>query len=688
VTELVRAADPFAAAAGRVADAVQQIAAARGRVRLALPGGSAARVGGLVAELLAQRGFAFERLLLTWVDERCVPPSSELSNQGATRFTPPPGLVLPLYEEGEAPRAAVVRVTGVLAESFGSALDVVVLGLGPDGHVASLFPGRAPPRGLVAHVADSPKPPPDRITLTREMLRTARHTFVVAAGEAKRAALTRLCAGDPELPASGLPGLVVCTDLALEPPTPLAELAVVGLGVMGANLARNFARRGRRVAGFDLSADAGRRLAAEHPEAGLAVAPSWAHLVRGLERPRRLFLMVPAGDPVDRALDALAPLLEPGDVVVDAGNSHFADTERRIRRAAEGAWRFVGMGVSGGAEGALNGPALMPGGDAEAWARLRPVLEEIAARSRFGPCVTHCGAGSAGHFVKMVHNGIEYGDMQLIAEAVTLLRAGLGLTGREAADVFEEWNQGELDSFLVAITADVLRTSDPEDESGERLLVDSILDQAGQKGTGAWTVRAALELGVAIPTIAAAVDARVLSSQKARRVQAAQQFGELPRGSFAGATADDVQQALYAAKITSYSQGFELLAAADRAHGYGVDAAEIARIWTAGCIIRARLLERILEAFRSEPAPPLLAFAFARELKQRLPAWRRVVAAAVHAGLSVPALSASLAWFDTLVTARGSASLIQAQRDYFGSHGYERVDRPGQKLHTEWRAGN
>jgi 6-phosphogluconate dehydrogenase len=460
-----------------------------------------------------------------------------------------------------------------------------------------------------------------------------------------------------------------------------ADVAMVGLGVMGANLARNLARHGARVLGFDVNADAARKLAAEP---GIAAAADWRALVVGLARPRRIVVLVPAGAPVDGVLDALDPLLEDGDVVVDAGNSRWTDTERRLERADGGGgrpWSFVGMGVSGGAEGALRGPSLMPGGDPEAYERLRPLLESIAARSAPGACVTHCGRGAAGHFVKMVHNGIEYGDMQLIAETATLLRAGLGLSADAAADVFAAWNGGELDSFLVALTADVLRVRDPEDPAAA--LVDAILDQAGQKGTGAWTVQAALELGVAIPTVAAAVDARVLSSRKALRVAAEERLRP-ERQPLTGVSVEDLEHALYAAKVASYTQGFALLAAASDARGFGTNLAEVARIWTAGCIIRARLLERVMAAFRAQPAPELLAFAFERELAERLPAWRRVVAAAATAGIPAPGLSASLAWLDTLTTARGSAALIQAQRDAFGSHTYERADRPGVAVHTDW----
>ena len=461
---------------------------------------------------------------------------------------------------------------------------------------------------------------------------------------------------------------------------PTHEIAVVGLGVMGANLARNFAGTGRRTLGFDLNPDAGERLRAD---TGIEVASDWKTLVARLEHPRRIVLLVPAGAPVDSVLDALDPLLEQGDVIVDAGNSYWRNTEARIQRAASRPWNHVGMGVSGGAEGALKGPSMMPGGEREAWETLQPLLEGIAAKSVHGPCVTYCGSGAAGHFVKMVHNGIEYGDMQLIAESATLLRGGLGLSGLEASETFARWNEGELDSFLIEITADILRTPDPEASDGS-LLVDAILDRAGQKGTGTWTAQAALELGVACPTIVAAVEARVQSSQKELRVEAEEHF-KAAAAALEGVTAGDIEQALFCAKVASYTQGFALLQAASEEHGFGIDRAEVARIWTAGCIIRARLLERVMQVFKAD-APPLLAFAFQGEISARLPAWRRVVAAAATAGIPVPGLSASLAWFDSLVTARGSASLIQAQRDYFGSHTYERLDRPGEKVHTDWDA--
>jgi 6-phosphogluconate dehydrogenase len=394
-------------------------------------------------------------------------------------------------------------------------------------------------------------------------------------------------------------------------------------------------------------------------------------------------VLVNAGKPVDTVIDQLDPLLEEGDIVIDAGNSLYTDSDRRAERSKGRPWRFVGMGISGGSDGALKGPSLMPGGDVEAWERLKPILESIAARSSAGLCVTHCGLGSAGHFVKMVHNGIEYGDMQLISETALLLRHGLGLEGAAVADTFSRWNRSDLASFLIEITADIFRMQDPQ--TPHALLVDAILDKAGQKGTGKWTVIAAAELGIAIPTITAAVDARILSSQKETRVRAEAAHRPV-RGALAGVSVEDLAHALYAAKVASYTQGFQLLRTASTAFGYGTRLSEIARIWTAGCIIRAGLLERIQAAFSTTPEPELLALApqFVSDLATRLPAWRRVVAAAAQAGLAIPGLATSLAWYDSLTTARGSASVIQAQRDYFGSHTYERTDAPGVAVHTEW----
>ena len=480
----------------------------------------------------------------------------------------------------------------------------------------------------------------------------------------------------------------------MSPMKPGCGLAMVGLGVMGANLARNFARHGHAVALFDRNPETARALAARHPEAGFVVCESIAALVAAVAGPRVIILLVPAGAPVDEALTALSSRLEPGDIVVDAGNSLFHDTDRRAARSGAAPWHFVGMGISGGSEGALTGPAMMPGGPLEAWSRLRPLLESVAARSDTGPCVAYCGRGSAGHFVKMVHNGIEYGDMQLIAEIASLMRRGLGFSPAQCADVFSSWGAAELESYLIEITAQIFRTEDPRIPG--HLLLDSVQGRAGQKGTGRWTIQAALDLGVAIPTITAAVDARIQSAALEERVSASSLFESRPAASLEGVGPEDLRAALYAAKIASYSQGFELLARANSRYDFGTDLASVARIWKAGCIIRARFLDRVHAAFASTGSDttsadgdrrfPLLALTptFVAELRERLPGWRRVVSAATRAGIAIPGLSASLAWFDSLTTAKGSADLIQAQRDYFGSHGYERVDAPGTPVHTDW----
>ena len=457
-----------------------------------------------------------------------------------------------------------------------------------------------------------------------------------------------------------------------------SQIAVVGMGVMGLSLARNLHSRGLRVLGFDIRADHIAALKTAWP--GIAFSADYAELAAGLQRPRQVLIMVTAGAAVDAVIAALRPHLEPGDVVVDGGNSHWPDTDRREKALRAEGLHFVGMGVSGGQEGALKGPSMMPGGSRESWEALRPLLEPAAAVSDTGPCVTWCGHGSAGHAVKMVHNGIEYGDMQLIAEAWSLLRPTR--SAPRVAAVFADWNAGRLQSFLVEITATILAGKDPQ---GEGALVEQILDVAGQKGTGRWTVVDAVQSGVAMPTVAAAVDARVLSARKADRLRTGTLF-DAPT-SVPELDVADIEAALYAAKLCSYSQGFDLLATASEARGYETDLAEIARIWKAGCIIRARFLDRVYEAFKRDPGLPLLVLdpTFAEELAAALPALRRVVGAAVAAGIAVPAMSASLSWLDVLRQGRGTANLIQAQRDYFGAHTYRRLDAPEVPVHTDWQ---
>ena len=468
------------------------------------------------------------------------------------------------------------------------------------------------------------------------------------------------------------------------------DIGVVGLGVMGANLALNIEEHGFAVAGFDL--DEAKSASFVNHSAGVgngAAARSAADLIAMLKRPRRVLLMVPAGAPLDAAVAAVSPHLEAGDILIDAGNSHFTDTERRCNELDARGFHFVGMGVSGGEEGARRGPAIMPGGPREAWEALRPILRAIAARAEDGePCVEYMGPRGAGHYVKMVHNAIEYGDMQLIAEIYDVLHRGGGLSAAELAEVFTEWNGGELRSYLVEITADILRRIDPE--TG-RPLVDSILDEAAQKGTGKWASQNAFDLGAPIPTINAAVEARILSSLKAERVAAA---GVLqgPSASYTGprpALVAAARDALYAAKITSYAQGFGLLRLASIEHDYALQPVDIAKIWRAGCIIRADLLGDIMAAYRRDAALPnlLLDPAFRDAVVGRQTSWRTIVRTGVDLGIPVLALSASLGYFDAYRSARLPANLTQAQRDYFGAHTYKRVDRPG-VFHTEWQAAD
>jgi 6-phosphogluconate dehydrogenase len=463
-----------------------------------------------------------------------------------------------------------------------------------------------------------------------------------------------------------------------------SAIGIVGLGVMGRNLALNFEEKGHAVSGYDAWPEPAALLRAEARGKAIEAFGELEPFAASLRRPRRVIVLVKAGDVVERTLAALRQVLAPGDIVIDAGNEHFANTERRARELAPTGLRFFGMGVSGGEEGARHGPSLMPGGDRAAYEELSPLLRDVAAKHPDGPCVTYVGPGGAGHYVKMVHNGIEYGDMQLIAEAYDVLKTLGGLDNEAIADALSQWNEGELASYLVEITASILRTKDP---FGDGYLVDAILDASGMKGTGKWTVQDAAELGVPVPTIAAAVEARSLSAKKALRVRASGMLGgPIPsvRGDRVRLVAD-VRAALYAAKVTSYAQGTSLLAAASAARGYGLDLAELARIWQAGCIIRARLLGRIRAAYAADPELPSLLFdpSFREELAAREGALRSVVAGAVAAGLPVPAMSAALGYYDTLRRARLPANLTQAQRDYFGAHTYERVDREG-VFHTEW----
>ena len=464
------------------------------------------------------------------------------------------------------------------------------------------------------------------------------------------------------------------------------EIGVVGLATMGMNLSRNLASHGARVAVYNRTRKRTDDFMSQHGSEGdFRAAGSLGELVRILKPPRAILLMVKAGAPVDEALNELTGLLQAGDVVIDGGNSLFHDTRRRAAAATRAGLVFMGMGVSGGEEGALHGPSLMPGGTREAYARVEGMLTAIAARVDGVPCCTYIGPDGAGHFVKMVHNGIEYADIQLIAESYDFMRQALGIEAGELAGIFREWNQGELQSYLIEITAAVLAKRDSGDHAA---LVDVIEDEAEQKGTGRWTSQSALDLGVPLTGITEAVFARMLSSQKDDRVKAA---GVLvgPAGAGGGAErerlVDDVRDALYAAKIVAYAQGFEHMAAGSREFGWDLDLGAIATIWRGGCIIRARFLDRIRDAYTESPELRNLMLApfFQQALAAAQPAWRRVVKRAIDAGVPVPAFSSSLAYYDGYRRARGPANLIQGLRDYFGAHTYHRTDREG-AFHTRW----
>ena len=470
-----------------------------------------------------------------------------------------------------------------------------------------------------------------------------------------------------------------------------ADIGVYGLGVMGANLARNLARHGHAVAVFNRTPARTRRLVERHGDEGDFVpATRPADFVACLRRPRAVIVMVQAGVATEAVIDQLRALLEPGDIIVDAGNTFYRDTQRREADLRESGIHFVGMGVSGGQEGALLGPSIMPGGTEESYRRLGPMLESISAHVDGEPCCAHVGPDGAGHFVKMVHNGIEYADMQLIAEAYDLLRRAVGLSVPTIAEVFRSWRDSELDSYLIDVTAEVLGRTDP---ATGRPFVDVVVDEAGQKGTGAWTAQTALELGVAVPAIAEATFARAASAASA--VRAAVRDADLDAGAAPAPPASkdeetalvaSVRRALYGAKIAAYAQGFDLIAAAGADNGWDVDLGAMARIWRGGCIIRARFLDDIVRAYGADPAPVSLLTApvFASAVRDALPAWREVVALAARSGVPAPAFASSLAYVDQLRAPRLPAALIQGQRDFFGSHTYHRVDDPDGVYHVLW----
>ena len=466
---------------------------------------------------------------------------------------------------------------------------------------------------------------------------------------------------------------------------PLSDIGLVGLAVMGENLVLNMVSKGFQVSVFNrTTARVDEFLAGQAAGKAVKGTYSLAELAASLERPRRIMLMVKAGKPVDEMIEQILPYLEQGDILIDGGNSFFEDTRRRFKALAVKGIRFVGMGVSGGEEGALKGPSLMPGGDEAAFREIAPLFTKIAAQVADGPCCSFVGPDSAGHYVKMVHNGIEYSDMQLIAEAYYILSKAGGLTAAELHEVFARWNEGPLDSYLIEITRDIMAVNDPE--TGKPL-VELILDKAGQKGTGKWTSQSALDLGIPTPAITEAVFARCMSAVKDERVVAATVL-KGPQGTWTGDRQQLIQavhDALYASKICSYAQGFALLAAASKEYGWNLQFGEISLLWRGGCIIRARFLDKIRDAFVKDAnlANLMLDSFFASVLAESQAPWRLVLKTCRDLGIPTPAFNASLDYYDSYRQAVLPANLIQAQRDYFGAHTYERIDRPG-TFHTEW----
>jgi len=460
---------------------------------------------------------------------------------------------------------------------------------------------------------------------------------------------------------------------------------MIGLGVMGSNLARNMASKGFSVSCYDWNEALRKNFSGKYKE-GFVHAGNLKEFVESIERPRKIMMMIKAGSPVDSVLNELFPLLNPGDVVIDGGNSQWEDTERRIQLCDEKGLLFVGCGVSGGEEGALNGPAMMPGGSTGAWELIKPVFKAISARTPEGEaCVDWIGPGGSGHFVKMVHNGIEYGDMQMICETYQVMRDGLNMSNVAMSEVFGRWNKGKLDSYLIAITRDILAYETAEGEQP----VDMILDAAGQKGTGKWTLIAALDAGEPLPLVGEAVFARCLSALKSDRVEASKWLA----GPKTGIDVDqedfvaEVKQALYGSKVVSYAQGFQLIQQVSKERGWNLDLARLAQLWRGGCIIRSSLLRTIKEAFLRNPGLSnlLLDPLVAESVSEAQVPWRDAVARMTRAGIPSPAMGSALSYYDGFRTARGSANLLQAQRDYFGAHTYERIDKPrGEFFHTQW----
>ena len=466
-----------------------------------------------------------------------------------------------------------------------------------------------------------------------------------------------------------------------------ADIGLIGLGVMGQNLTLNIERNGYRIAVFDREASVLDSFLSRANLKGISGAQTFGDFVHALKTPRKIILLVKAGAPVDWTIDQIKPFLQQGDIVIDGGNSHFTDTERRERDLKNLGLFFIGSGISGGEKGALLGASLMPGGNKDAYEQIRPIWESIAAKVDDGPCVSYIGPGGAGHFVKMVHNGIEYADMQLIAEVYGVMRDGFQMSANQIADVFNEWRSSELSSYLIDITTTILRKKDAETGSS---LVDLVLDQAEQKGTGKWTVQVAADLGVAIPTIDSGLAARNISAQKTERLKASEKIKARTTGQYSGITnqfRDALRHALYASKVCAYAQGMALIKAGSNAFKWNIDLSEVARIWQGGCIIRATFLKKIKDAYRRTPdlQSILIDEDIGSSVEQAQSHWRIVVSGAMQQGLPVLAMSSSLGYFDMYRTANLPLNLTQAQRDFFGSHMYRRVDKPELgPIHTVW----
>jgi 6-phosphogluconate dehydrogenase len=682
--------------------AASWIEAKAGVFTIALSGGSTPRK---FHAALAKKRIDWAKVHVFLSDDRALPKEHEHSNFRMAKETlfdrvPIPKENIHRIETELGPaEAARAYERAIRAVVPGGRIDLVMLGMGGDGHTASLFPGMEP-AGLglvVASTAPAETPAVDRVTFSYDALAQAHRVVALVTGEDKASRLAEI------MQTSSLPlakvlanrneGTWVLADEGAAKLLPRgnvivnekADFGLVGLGVMGANIVLNVESRGFTVAVYNRTKDKTDSFLAENPGKRLVGSHSYQDLANNLKTPRVVMIMTKAGAPVDETIESLLPYLSKGDVVIDGGNEYFTNTVRRGEKLNAQGIDFVGMGVSGGEEGARHGPSLMPGGTRAAFDKIAPIVNKIAAQVADGPCVTYIGPGGAGHYVKMVHNGIEYGDMQLIAETYDVLKHVGGLTNPELAGVFTEWNKGELESFLIEITSRIFTKKDTE--TGQDL-VDVILDSASMKGTGSWTVKEGADKGAAIPTIASSVDARVLSASRDLRMKGSEMLaGPSPKvdASAKAQIVADARAALYAAKACSYAQGLGLLQKASATHGWDLNLGEIARIWKGGCIIRAAFLGRIQNAYgKSKGLENLLFDAdFRQELAARQDGWRRTIKRAIDAGIATPTLTASLAYYDSIRRKRLPANLTQAQRDFFGAHTYERLDRPG-SFHTEW----